>query len=208
MPRGRRPTPPEIATLKGNPRKKRVRKPRVDSAPPAAATPADQVAGFAYPDFLTADGERRIFRVIVEEFLPRNLVRVTDFWAIGRYATFMHKWIEAKAQLGADSGWYKAKSKHNPDGLLRRHPAVQDMLDFSFECSKLEPQLGLTPLARNTIMARFMRDGGQLARVPGELPLDGGEGETRRQAPAEAATADASAVGFLRRHATPAEKLN
>lgn len=161
---------------------------------PPGETPSPPLAAFDVPEFLTHDRERAIFTAIVQEFLPRNLVRQTDFNAVGRYATYMHMWIAAKEELAKAGGsnWYKTTSKHGE--MLRRHPSVQDMLDFGFECRQAEPQLALTPLARNAIMQRFMR-GGAAEYLP-----NGGPEERPSSGSGELPLADApSALGFLAR---------
>lgn len=169
---------------------------------------APALAELVFPDFLSGERERAIFQLVVNEFLPRNLVRQTDFNAIGRYATYMDMWIRAKEQLQdpgtnpAGSNWYKTKSKHGE--MLRRHPSFQDMLDLGHELRQLEPQLALTPLARNAIMSRFMRAPGAGA---GELfPQPAGEDDDDR--PGDGEPTPASAFGVLARAATPMEKLN
>lgn len=220
---GRNRTPDAIAQLKGNPRKRKLARgggsaagiPRDASPEPViektatASASGDAVAtsgevlppetpspplAFDIPEFLTHDRERAIFKAIVEEFLPRNLVRQTDFNAVGRYATYMHMWIAAKEELAKAGGsnWYKTTSKHGE--MLRRHPSVQDMLDFGFECRQAEPQLALTPLARNAIMQRFMRGGfDPLPPGPEERPSSGSGELPLAEAP--------SALGFLARAA-------
>jgi phage terminase small subunit len=149
---------------------------------------------FVYPEFLENDLEKEIFRLIVREFMPRNLARETDFNAYGRYAVYMRMWIEAKRQLEESGGstWYKTKSKHGE--MLRRHPAFQDMLEIGHELRQMEPQLALTPLSRNAIYARFSSQGA------GALPF--GEDQSGKSAGDAPNAQDAnSPLGILARAA-------
>lgn len=140
----------------------------------------------AYPDFLTGARERGIFDLIVREFMPRNMVKVTDFNAYGRYCTMMAHWIDAKEELGTNGRWYLSESKHGT--MYRRHPAFADMIDLDHSLRQMEAQLGLTPLSRAAIMGRFMaRPGGfELTSPPAD---DAGAQDDK--------PAKVSALGFL-----------
>jgi P27 family predicted phage terminase small subunit len=150
---GRPPQSPEIQRAKGDPRNKGARKLEAEAAASAKAAKAEvhAPAKFDVPRYLTPQA-RRIFTRVANELLPPNILRQTDFGALTRYAALMDRWIRACKSAGNDEGWYLAKSKHNPDGMMRRHPAVMDMLDFNSELIKLETLLGLTPLSRQSLL--------------------------------------------------------
>jgi phage terminase small subunit len=214
---GRNRKPAEIQRLRGNPRKLSKRQLQADqqAADPKSGEvlpPASAPSEIVYPEFLTDDRERAIFRLIIEEFMPRNLARETDFNAYARYAVYMRMWIEAKEQLeaarqknnGEISTWYKSTSKHGE--LLRRNPAFQDMIDLGHELRQMEPQLALTPLARNAIYSRFAGGGAD----PGDLfptrPADKAEQQPDQDTPL--APAADSPLGALSRVANASGRPN
>src|ERR1044072_671174 len=148
--------PPAIQRIKGDPRKKGARKLEAEAGAAAqgngdAPQTVHAPPKFDVPPYLTGRS-REIFEKVARELLPPNIIRQTDFGALARYAAYMDRWIRAHETLGDQEGWYTAKSKHNPDGMLRRHPAANDMLDYGNELTKLETLLGLTPLSRQSLL--------------------------------------------------------
>jgi P27 family predicted phage terminase small subunit len=183
---GRNRVPPEIARLKGNPRKARLDRGADEPAPAAPSgqpvlaagevlAPESTAGVFEVPEFLAGDLEREIFRRIVEEFLPRNLVQSTDFNNLGRYATLMQEWIKAKREFDESGGgrFYKVESKHG--SRFATHPALRLMLELNNELRQMEPHLGLTPLSRQLIMTKLQNiaplpPGGMFERT---MPAEG-----------------------------------
>lgn len=201
---GRPPASPEMQRAKGDPRKRGARVLEAEAAANAAAGQAEPEVSappkFEVPDFLTGEREREIFSRIVNELMPPNIIRSTDFGVVARYAAYMDRWIKAKETLGDSEGWYTAKSKHNPDGLLRRHPAAVDMIDYGAELIKLETMLGLTPLARQSLLRGLQ----SLPKGLGLFEPPAQRAEAQEAEADDATTAPAGPRGFL----VPLDKLN
>lgn len=226
---GRNRVPDEIAVLRGNPRKRKIKRGADAARSETAAVPSDAAASPApagevmpappagtlaappppagglplvatqsvvpagsYPDGLTHARERLIYQVIVDEFMPRNLVRATDVQGYVRYATYMHMWLSAKEQLAAAGGGtsYLTETKHGK--IVRRHPAFMDMLDLGHELRQQEIQLALTPLARTALLARLAAP--QLP-PPNMFPSD--DDKPAGEQPPAADPVGASPLGFM-----------
>lgn len=205
--RGRPRTPDEVQRLKGNPRKRTLKPPKLkaaapDQEPPPAAGGELQppaVPEFMVPKELEHPRERDIFLSIVKEFMPRNLVRETDFFAYTRYAHLMHLWLEAKEELAehrrkGGSNYYQVESKHGR--RVAKHPSYDSMITLNQELRQMEVQLALTPLARTALLVR-LRDPQAAAG-----PLFEPRPEDRDPAGDETVPSD-SALAFLQRAQTP-----
>jgi phage terminase small subunit len=211
MARGRFPQPDALKGARGNPGKRKLKKDAPaealaldDGGAPAASGEVLRPSSIEPPAFLTQPDEIAIFRKIVGEFLPANIARETDFGAYGRYSVYLAKWCRAKASLelpDAGDGWYRVESKHG--SRLARHPASQDLLDFGTELSRLELQLGLTPLSRQSILRGLgaLNGLGDLfpgARKPAEAQ------QNSETASASPAASPVTPLGFL--HSAPPSK--
>jgi P27 family predicted phage terminase small subunit len=154
---GRPAVPPEIQRLKGDPRRKGARRLEAEAQAAAAEQAKSETLPpqrYDVPDYLTVRA-KEIFTRAADQLLPPNIIRPMDLPSLARWAALSDRWIQAceiSNDPDAKSGWYLAKSKHNPEGLMRRHPAVTDMLDFNSELIKLETLLGITPLSRQAIL--------------------------------------------------------
>lgn len=193
---GRPANSPEIQRAKGDPRRKGRRKLEAEVMADAAGAKAEVHAPprFKVPGYLTPRA-KTIFSRVANELLPPNIIRQTDFGSLARYAALMDRWIRACKNAGNQEGWYLAKSKHNPDGIMRRHPAVMDMLDFNSELIKLETLLGLTPLSRQSLLRGLQSlPKGALGGLF-DPRQDASEGE--KEPEADAPAAPVSPRGFL-----------
>jgi len=213
MARGRRRVPEELQRLKGNPRKRKLSQlapaePVPASQPTAAApSPAEATRTIQVPAELRSERERAIFRSVVEELMPRNMVRETDFRLVIRYARFFHLWLQASEALyqANDATVYKVESKWGT--YYRRFPAVKDMLDFHEKLFAMEQQIGMTPVARTTLLARMMAPGAQpsgglFASEPKQEKAGDGEAPDGEKVAADAdLEAALSPLGFLQRAA-------
>lgn len=207
--RGRPRTPDELQRLKGNPRKRKLV--RTEAPPPEVAqaaapedvspTPASgEVTPAGAPEFMVPKElehprEREIFLAIVKEFMPRNLVRETDFFAYTRYAHLMHLWLEAKEELAAHrrnggSNYYQVESKHGR--RVAKHPSYESMISLNQELRQMEVQLALTPMARTALLVR-LRD-----PQAGAGPLFDPRSDDRDPANEESVPSD-SALAYLQR---------
>jgi P27 family predicted phage terminase small subunit len=211
MPRGRFPQPDEIKRRRGNPGRRGIDQAELpgeaaeagapqaaSEAAPDAVEPSEvlRLDDIECPEFLTKDREKLIFRRIISEFAPRQIAQRTDYTAFARYAVYLNIWIARKETLDdpeTGDGWYKVESKHGT--RLARHPAAADLLDYGAELSRLELQLGLTPLARQSIL----RGLGALRELGAGLPFptrDRAEDEADKPAPG-AQGGGASPLAFL-----------
>lgn len=193
--RGRFPEPDALKDRRGNPGKRALGANDSDVPAPidgeVTAPPAP--VSFEPPAFLTQPREIEIFTKIIGKFLPAQIARETDFNAYARYSAYLARWVRAKEVLDSEAGgdgWYQVKSKHGE--RWARHPAAQDLLDFGAELSRLELQLGLTPLSRQSILRGLGALRG-LGGGSGELPLD-----DDNRPPAPAAEQQRGPLGFLR----------
>lgn len=170
---GRPRTPDVVKRIKGNRRKERLAPPE----PRFALPPADAVAGqlgdapplqsdgapdttpmlapvnVPVPEFLTKPREREIYLRVMTEFVPRQIARSTDAPAYARWAAHFARWLMCKEILDhpdAGSGFYWVESKHGK--RMAEHPAFKMMMVCELAITRLELQLGLTPLSRQSII--------------------------------------------------------
>ena len=147
MSRGRHAQPDAVKALKGNPGKRKLALDNAGKEDPHARTVSPPVLP---PDFLTHDREKAIFTKVVTDYLQRRIARPVDITAYGRWASYVHRWVSCKEQLGTQSTWYKVVSNHGE--RLARHPMFKDMLDIERVLQSLEDRLGLNPAARQNIL--------------------------------------------------------
>jgi phage terminase small subunit len=225
--RGRIAQPDELKKRRGNPGKRKLRadlklsglaspatSPEAEAPPieapadqaepsssPAAAQAVLAPGDIEAPDFLTTERQRKIFLDIVTVFVPRQMARETDFPAYGRYAVYLDRWCRAKEILESPEsgdGWYQVISKHGT--RWARHPAAVDLLDIGNELTKLELQLGLTPLSRQTILRGLgaLRSLGAAGGMFDQSPNSFNETPAEKQANEKPAPdAPASALSYL-----------
>lgn len=136
-----------MKALRGNPGKKPI---PMDYASIENVVPFARPVALEYPEFLTEDRERHIFRLVIEDYLQRRVARKPDFWSFGRWAHYMHRWICCKEQLEGKATWFQYETAAGKQ--IRRHPLFRDMLDMEHELHALEGDLGLNPAARHNIL--------------------------------------------------------
>lgn len=166
MPRGRRATPDAIKELKGNPGKRRL---ALNDAR-ETRTIARALPSITVPDFLKHERERTIFKRMIEDFLQRRIARECDLIAYGRWASYMHEWLNCKEFLDGTSKFYKIKSQRTGDERLAQHPMWLNQMTIEKALQSLEDRLGLNPAARQTILRG-------LAAMPSAMQL----GEDQQQ---------------------------
>ena len=144
--RGRKPIPPEIQLLKGNPSKRRAaalelaagRSPEDVAPPPPAVSPR-----LTAPEWLDAR-EAATFATIVAH-LPS--ARASDTNAIARYSTWLQIFIETKQALDQLGAHYETEGRGGSK-MVRPHPLARRLAEAEGKLSQLEHQLLLTPKAR------------------------------------------------------------
>jgi Phage terminase, small subunit len=201
MGRGRKPIPPHVKALRGNPGKRPI---PTDFPVIENLIPFPRPAVLEFPEFLSHERERHIFKLIIEDYLQRRVARAPDFHAFGRWSHYMHRWICCKEQLEGKATWFQYETAAGKQ--IRRHPLFRDMLDIERMLESLEDRLGLNPAARQNILrgltAMPAALGGDI--FPGQ-DADGEAGVINEASSPATADATVSPLGFL--HADK-DKLN
>lgn len=172
MARGRPRIDPELHRLRGNPGKRRLPKPK---QPQKAAAET----GIAVPEppevrrFLgNRPGATEIYRRIMGEKLAQHIAQPGDALQYARWAWYMNRWIEMIEMMdGANNpGFYRTET-----GFWRDFPTESILRECEANLTKLERELGLTPLARQNIIRG-------MASLPVDIP--GGLFDAREKEPA------------------------
>lgn len=150
MGRGRKPIPPELKRLRGNPGNQTQAALGSDLTVIDNLVPFPRKAQIEIPEFLTHERERHIFKLIIDDYLQRRVARAPDFHAFGRWAHYMHRWVLCKEKLGDRETWFQYDTAAGKQ--IRRHPLFRDMLDIERTLQTLEDRLGLNPAARHNIL--------------------------------------------------------
>lgn len=184
--------------LKGDPRRRGARKLAAEVKAESAGAGDQQVLApkdVEIPAVLTKPREREIYAHIMGEFLPRNIARQTDAAAYARYAHYLADWEFCKLGLEAPEagdGFYWVESKHGK--RLAEHPLQKRKHANELALVRLELQLGLTPLSRQSIVRGMGLLGAALGGLFAETkPADADENEGA----ANEVSAPASPLGFL-----------
>jgi phage terminase small subunit len=143
--RGRRRQPDAIKALRGNPHQHRLHLEWALGGTP----PPRQHVKIEMPDFLKHARERKLFMTVVTQHTESRIARPADALAYARWASYVHMWITAKEKLGSPT--YRSKSKHG--ALRRKRPEFAAVLDLEKALQRLETQLGLNPVARQSILS-------------------------------------------------------
>jgi phage terminase small subunit len=195
MSRGRHRQPDELKALRGNPGKRKLAKPGQNL--PAVAKREPLVA----PDFLTTEPEKKIFKLVVEDYLQGAIARPSDVNAYARYAVYLARWMAAKEFMNGIPSFVQVISNHGQ--RLARHPLIKDMLDFEKVLQSLEDRLGLNPVARQNIVRGLAALPPALGNLFGDDPQD--ENMPVDDA-VEVGEGDDDPVGYLQRAAGPVPK--
>lgn len=157
-----------MKAAKGNPGRRPL---RADAPDGGAAAEKVQRLGLAdYPEFLTHEREREIFRRVVEDYVLHRIARRPDLTAYARWAHYVHRWCICKEALDGKATWYKSQSNHGE--MLRRHPMFKDQLDIERVLQSLEDRLGLNPVARQNIVRGLAAIPAPLAGLFADEPDD------------------------------------
>jgi terminase small subunit-like protein len=153
MSRGRRAKPAEVKQLLGNPGKRRLAL-SGDGHGTSATLPGSSLPKIEPPAWLTQPREREVFGWVLE-YLPANIVRVTDVQALARWATWINVFVTCKIALDGRQHWYTTSSDHSPE-IHREHPLAKRMDKAEAHLVTLEDRLCLNIVARNNVMHRIL----------------------------------------------------
>lgn len=155
---GPKPKAAEIAEKQGNPGHRTIVKPADAGENAAAASPANDVA---VPEWLCASG-RTIWTAYMPRLRAMGYVRDTDRLAFARLCDHTARWLRLREKVDAKGESYTTESRHGK--MERINPDFAAMLRVEEKLVQLEDRFGLTPAARQQILARFNE-----APPPGDL---------------------------------------
>ena len=139
---GPKPKPAEIAERQGNP----GHRPLVRS--PAAGAPLDTTA----PDWLDDLG-RAYWQANAGRLRALGFVKQTDLGAFARLCDHVSRWHRCRLRVNERGESYTTESKHG--SMDRINPDFAAMLRLESVIQALEDRFGLTPAARQQILARL-----------------------------------------------------
>ena len=181
MPRGRKPDPPGLQAIKGDPRKQKRQTAGAHGSPDLGA------GGSLKPLSKLTPAAQAVWRELGPELERLNFLRPTDRNAFARYCDAVVRYWDVSKSLRKEGQTYTSTSQH---GELRRvNPLFLIEERLAKRLEGLEDRFGLTPATRQQIMAR-------LASAQHTLPLGGGGGASDQPPEPPEAPAD-SPVGFL-----------
>jgi hypothetical protein len=197
MARGRRAKPAEVKALMGNPGRRRLALKDADPKEPRAPGKPKKIE-IDPLDWLNTQ-EKKLFLDVIAS-LPPNLVRISDRFSFGRWATWMYVFISCKKALEGKRTYYTTTSDHSGD-MHRDHPISKKMDTAESNLIALDDRLCLNIVARNNVMHRIFNM--PAAKMSGALF---GEEEASEQDKAVAslptepnAEPDLDPIGFLDR---------
>ncbi len=138
----------------------------LESAPPEVERPSTA------PWFLTDRFAIRIWAEVQEGTKGMNFIHLSDTFALARYCQNMAMWIRETALIQKEGSVTVKKNRH--DKLQKINPRAHLTKDLELRLYRLEGQLGLTPLARQKLLATIMGlgAGGGLNDLFGADPAD------------------------------------
>lgn len=151
---GPKPKPTEVAELQGNP----GHRPLVKS--PDALPGIDGSA----PERLDAIA-RDIWLSLMPRLKSLGYVRATDAFTLERYCGYASMWLGLKIKVTEIGVSYETESKHGK--MQRINPDFAALLRVEDKMQALEDRFGLTPAARQQILARVTDPGDLQLSLPG-----------------------------------------
>lgn len=156
---GPKPKPAEIAEAQGNPGHR-----------PIVKTPdvVPQLTGDA-AEWLSERG-KKIWADLQARLRALPYVKVTDANALARYCDHVDRWLRLRDLVNQQGEAYETSSRHGE--MLRVNPNFRAMMAVEEKMAAIEDRFGLSPAARQSILARYQpdRDLGDGMGVP--LPED------------------------------------
>lgn len=144
--RGRKSEPAEMKEAKGNPGRRPVH------TAPAEALP---ILGEAAPKELNAAG-KAAWNKLTPHLREMRLTRATDQTALARYCNHVARYWKLERAIRKDGEVYLTETNHGSMKRINPAFAVQDRVEKRMEA--LEDRLGLSPRARQEILARLSAD--------------------------------------------------
>ena len=154
---GPKPKLPEIAEKQGNPgHRPIVKAPSDGSASEIGAPPVDATV----PDWLD-EGGRAIWLAYMPRLKTMGYMKDTDRLAFARLCDHTARWMRLRLKVNDRGESYTTESRHGK--MERINPDFAAMLRLEEKMVQLEDRFGLTPSARQQILARLAD--------PSDLPL-------------------------------------
>jgi P27 family predicted phage terminase small subunit len=150
---GRPRKPDQIKAAQGNPGRRRL----VDRDPPPETSRKIAIPPQLGPEAIA------VWRRLAPELQLVNLMRATDVEPFARYCQLVVEYWKLSAEIDGQGHRYETESKHGK--LWRMNPTFAARNLIARRLEALESGFGLTPRARQEIMAR-------LAASPPGLPFD------------------------------------
>jgi P27 family predicted phage terminase small subunit len=148
---GPKPTPAELAALKGNP----------GHRPITPSADVEQIAEAA-PAWLKDASARRIWSNLMPMLRALRFVKATDEIAVGRYCIHLARFLMLNDKL-SKKGAGVSYTTVTPHGTMERlHPNFAAMMRTEEALVKLEDRIGLSPAARQQLMVRVAGAGADL----------------------------------------------
>jgi P27 family predicted phage terminase small subunit len=152
---GPKPKPGELAEKQGNPGHRPVVKASEDAAPAIEAS---------IPEWLDETGAA-IWATYMPRLKAMAYVRETDRLAFARLCDHTARWMRLRMKVNDRGESYTTESRHGK--MDRINPDFAAMLRVEEKMLALEDRFGLTPAARQSILARLTDP----PSAPSELPF-------------------------------------
>lgn len=149
MQTGPKPKPGEIAAAQGNP----GHRPIVTT--PDAVPKLDSQAPIAL-----SERGLRFWAELTRRLQPLGYVKATDAYVLARYCDYFDRWLSLRDKVNAAGESYETTSNHGK--MQRINPDFNALMRMEERLTVIEDRIGLTPAARQSILARYdpTRDAG------------------------------------------------
>lgn len=165
MPAGRRPKPLSLKTAQGFPGKKR----KIKGAPSSDPSDVHHLDSMESPAKLDA-GSRRVWQHLVPMLRERKFIQATDLRTLARYCKFLSLFESIAPSVNAKNIVVTTVSDAVTMDRLNKNFLALLHLDSRLE--KMEDRFGLSPQARQTILAHAAA---QAPRLPFEDQIAAGK---------------------------------